>query len=326
MELYDITIIGGGPAGLFAAFYAGLRQAKVKLIDSLPQLGGQPAMLYPEKKIYDIPGFQEITGEDFTKQLIQQAMRFNPTLALEQEAKTLSQSPEGYYMIQTDKESHYTQALIIAAGAGPFQPRRLELDGADQYEGHQLHYFVNDMSRYHDKVVAICGGGDSAVDWALTLEKVAKKVYLIHRRPQFRAQEHSVKLLSASSVTVLTPYIPFCLNGNGSHLDSLTIKEARGDQTLTLPLDDFIVSFGFSSSLQALKNWDLSFNGNSLPVDQRMQTSRPGVFAIGDIAHYDGKVKLIASGLGEAPTAVNNAIAYLNPSEKVQPKHSSSLL
>ncbi|RLK62775.1 NAD(P)/FAD-dependent oxidoreductase [Atopobacter sp. AH10] len=325
-EVYDITIIGGGPSGLFAAFYAGLRQAKVKIIDSSPKLGGQPAILYPEKKIYDIAGFSEISAEDFSHNLIQQAMRFSPCLALNQEALDLKQTEEGYYEITSDKEKHFSRAVVIASGAGPFQPRRLDLDKASLYEGHQLHYYVTAIDHFKDKVVAICGGGDSAVDWALTLEKIAKKVYIIHRRDKFRAQEHSVDLLKNSSVEILTPYVPSSLNGDEKHLDSITIKESRGDNTLTIPVDEFIVSYGFSSSLHHLKNWGLNFNGQSIPVNQKMQTSRPGIYAIGDIACYDGKIKIIASGLGEAPTAINNAIAYIHPEERVQPMHSSSLL
>ena len=324
-EIFDITIIGGGPVGLYAAFYAGLRQAKVKIIESLEQLGGQPGMLYPEKVIYDIPAFPEITAGQLVENLITQLKRFpDTTICLGEEAFQLTKE-DGVFEIITPKAKHYSKAVIVACGNGAFRPRKLEIENADLYEGNNLHYFVNNIERFKDRVVAICGGGDSAVDWALTLEPIAKKVMVIHRRPQFRAQEHSVELMKQSSIEILTPYVPVRVSGDVETLQSVTIKQSRGEEELEIAVDDFLVNYGFSSSIGALKSWGLDISRNTIPVSSTMETSVEGIYAIGDIATYEGKVKVIASGFGEAPTAVNNAMAYINPDQRVQPMHSTSL-
>lgn len=324
-DIMDITIIGGGPVGLFAAFYARLRQAKVKIIESLPQLGGQPGTLYPEKVIYDIPAFPEILAGDLIQNLIQQLNRFeDTTICLGEEAFQL-QKKDGIFEITTPKATHYSKAVIIAAGNGAFRPRKLEIENAELYEGKNLHYFVNNIEQFRDRTVAICGGGDSAVDWALTLEPIAKKVYVIHRRNQFRAQEHSVSEMEKSSVSILTPYLPICINGDTNQLTSVTIKEARGDKEIELELDDFLVNYGFSSSIGSMKQWGFDVERNCIVTNSQMATTMEGVFAIGDIATYPGKVKVIASGFGEAPTAINNAMAYIHPNDRVQPMHSTSL-
>ncbi|MGP6147267.1 NAD(P)/FAD-dependent oxidoreductase [Jeotgalibaca sp. A122] len=324
-DIYDITIIGGGPAGMFTAFYAGLRQAKVKIIEALPQLGGQPGMLYTEKVIYDIPALPAITGGDLVKNLNEQLDRFDTTVCCGEEAFELEKDENGIFEIQTSKQKHYSKAVIISAGNGAFRPRKLEIDHAELYENTNLHYFVNNIESFRDKTVAICGGGDSAVDWALTLEPLAKKVFLIHRRPQFRAQEHSIHLLSKSSVEILTPYVPVTINGDGKLLSSVVLQEARKDNTIEIEVDDFLINYGFSSSIGAMKKWGFDVKGNSITINSKMETTIPGVYAVGDISSYDGKVKLIATGFGEAPTAVNNAMVYINPDTRVQPMHSTSL-
>lgn len=324
-EIYDITIIGGGPAGMFTAFYAGLRQAKVKIIEALPQIGGQPGMLYAEKVIYDVPAMPAITGEDLVKNLNEQLSRFDTTICCGEEAFDLKKNEEGIFEIQTSKQLHYSKAVIISAGNGAFRPRKLEIDHAEQYENTNLHYFVNNIESFRDKTVAICGGGDSAVDWALTLEPIAKKVILVHRRPQFRAQEHSIQLLSNSSVEIMTPYVPVSINGDGETFQTVTLQEVRKDNTVEIEIDDFLINYGFSSSIGAMKKWGFEVKGNAIAVNSRMETSIPGVFAVGDVSTYEGKVKLIATGFGEAPTAVNNAIVYINPDTRIQPMHSTSL-
>lgn len=324
-EIYDITIIGGGPVGMFTAFYAGLRQAKVKIIEALPQLGGQPGMLYAEKNIYDIAAIPEVTGEQLVKDLHEQMSRFNTTTVYEEEAFELEKNEDGIFEIQTTKCLHYSKAVIISSGNGAFRPRKLEIDHAEMYEDANLHYFVNNIESFRDKTVAICGGGDSAVDWALTLEPIAKKVILVHRRPQFRAQEHSLHLLSLSSVEVMTPFVPIRINGDGATLDTVVMQEVRKERTVEIEVDDFLINYGFSSSIGGLKKWGYQVKGNAIVVNSKMETSIPGVYAVGDICTYEGKVKLIASGFGEAPTAVNNAMAFINPDVRVQPMHSTSL-
>lgn len=324
-EIVDIAIIGGGPVGLFTAFYAGLRQASVKIIESLPQLGGQPGMLYPEKVVYDIPAYPEILAGDLIENLKKQLSRFpNTQFCLGEEAYQLHKE-DGIFSIKTPKQTHYAKAVIIACGNGSFRPRKLEIENAEQYENTNLHYFVNNIEQFRNRTVAICGGGDSAVDWALTLEPIAKKVIIVHRRPQFRAQEHSVEQMVQSSIEVLTPYVPERINGNGTTLSSVTFKEARGEKEIDVSVDDFIVNYGFSSSIGSMKQWGFEVERNCILTNSKMETTMEGVYAVGDIATYDGKVKIIATGFGEAPIAVNNAMAYINPDQRVQPMHSTSL-
>ncbi|MFK8242336.1 NAD(P)/FAD-dependent oxidoreductase [Facklamia sp. 252] len=325
LELYDITIIGGGPVGLYTAFYAEMRQVKVKIIESLESLGGQPAHLYPEKNIYDIPGFPSITGVELTQNLAQQLERFETTIALGEKVTNIQKNSEDVFEITTQKGIHYSKSVIIAIGNGAFSPRRLNLPEASLYEGQNLHYYVNNLSQFENKDVVICGGGDSAVDWSLMLETIAKSVTLLHRRPQFRAMEHSVSLLEKSSVNVLTPYIPTKIIGDNHQLSAIEVSEVRGDSILQLPADHFIVSYGFSSSIGNIKEWGIITQGNKIPVSNHYETNIPGIFAIGDIATYEGKIDIIATGFGEGPTAVGNAVAYFDPTSKRQHLHSTSL-
>jgi thioredoxin reductase len=324
-NIYDMTIIGGGPTGLFAAFYGGLRQASVKLIESLPQLGGQLATLYPEKYIYDVAGFPKIKARDLVEQLKEQLSLFKPTICLEQTVTDLQKLDDGTFRLTTDKEIHYTKSVIITAGIGAFQPRKLELEEAEQYEGKHLHYFVNDLDTFKGKNVAICGGGDSAVDWALMLEPIAKKVTIIHRRDKFRAHEHSVEQLKASTVEIKTPFVPSKILGDRRTIHGLVLNEVRGEREETIEVDELIVNYGFVSSLGPIKDWGIEIAKNSIVVNSKMETNIPGVYAAGDVCTYEGKVNLIASGFGEAPTAVSNAKAFIDPKSRVQPMHSTSL-
>ena len=320
-ELYDITIIGGGPVGLFAAFYANLRQAKVQIIDSLPQLGGQPAILYPEKQILDVPGFPNLTGEELTNRLLEQLKGFDTPAHLNETVLDIEKEND-VFKITTTKGIHSSKAVIIAMGGGAFKPRPLELDGVDSYEN--IHYHVSNIQQYASKKVTILGGGDSAVDWALAFEKIAPTT-LVHRRDNFRALEHSVQALQESSVSIKTPFVPSQLMGDGQILNKLEITKVKSDETETIELDHLFVNYGFKSSVGNLKNWGLELNRHKIIVNSKQESSQPGIYAIGDCCYYEGKVDLIATGLGEAPTAVNNAINYIYPEQKVQPKHSTSL-
>jgi thioredoxin reductase len=324
-DIYDITIIGGGPVGLFAAFYAGIRKAKTKVIDSLPQLGGQLAMLYPEKFIYDVPGFPAIKAQDLVDNLVQQTMPFQHNICLEEEVIHLVQEENDVLRLETTKGVHFSKTVIFAMGNGSFQPRRLALDAAIPFEGKHVHYYVTNMETFAGKKVAIAGGGDSAIDWALMLEKVADEVTIIHRRPEFRGHEHSVEALKNSQVAIYTPYIINDLLIENNEFKGIQLKETKQDQFQNLAIDSLIVNYGFTSSLSHLKEWGLAINRNAIIVDSDMSTNIPGVYAAGDICTYDGKVKLIATGFGEAPTAVNNALHYLRPESRRQPMHSTSL-
>ncbi|RAP20894.1 Thioredoxin reductase [Brevibacillus laterosporus] len=324
-QVYDLTIIGGGPAGLFTAFYGGMRQASVKIIESMPQLGGQLSALYPEKYIYDVAGFPKVRAQELVDGLKQQISHFNPTICLEEKVENVAKQADENLEITTDKGVHYSKAVIITAGVGAFEPRRLEHPDSMSFEKSNLHYFVTDLNTFKDKRVVLFGGGDSAVDWAMMLEPIAKEVHIVHRRDKFRAHEHSVENMMASRVNVLTPYELSSIQSNQGRITSLTIEHSTSKELTEIEVDDVIVNFGFISSLGPIKNWGIQLEKNSIVVNSKMETSVPGIYAAGDIATYPGKVKLIAVGFGEAPTAVNNAIAYINPNAKLQPGHSSSM-
>lgn len=324
---YDITIIGGGPVGLFAAFYAGLRGMTVKIIESLSELGGQPAILYPEKVIYDIPAYPALTGAELTDNLIKQISRFEDrtTVCLKEEVQSFEKNNQGF-TIQTNKGQHSSKAIIIACGNGAFAPRTLGLEGEESFAEKNIFYNVHQLDQFAGKNVVICGGGDSAVDWALALYGLAESVTIVHRRDAFRAHEHSVELLKASGVKILTPYIPKQLIGENGQVSQIVLQKVKSEDSLTLDLDALIVSFGFSTSNKNLKNWQLDYKRSSILVNHLYQTNQEGVFAIGDAADYEGKVDLIATGFGEAPIAVNQAINYIYPERDNRIVHSTSLI
>lgn len=323
-NIVDIAIIGGGPAGMFAAFYGGIRQASVKIIESMPQLGGQLAALYPEKYIYDVAGFPKITAGDLVNQLKTQLQHFQPEVCLEEKVQRVTKLEERLFEIETDRGIHHAKAVVITAGVGAFEPRRLELPEAAQYEKANLHYFVTDLNQFAGQHVLISGGGDSAVDWALMLEPIAASVTLIHRRDKFRAHEHSVENLMKSKVRVLTPHEITALHGEGT-INKVTLAHVDTKESEDIAVDAVIVNFGFISSLGPITQWGFQIEKGSIVVDSRMETTIPGIFAAGDVTTYPGKLKLIAVGFGEAPTAINNAKVYLDPKAKLSPGHSSNM-
>lgn len=326
-DVYDITIIGGGPTGLFAAFYGGMRQMKVKIIESLPELGGQLAVLYPEKDIYDVAGFPKIKSQTLVDGLIEQAMQFEPTVILGQSVEEIEKLPdESFKLTLANKEEHFSKTILITAGVGAFKPRLLQVPGCERYEDNNLHYFVNDMNAFKDKKVVICGGGDSAVDWALMLEPIAKEVTIVHRRDKFRAHEHSVKQMMNSKVNVKTPFEVVDLKGEGDSIHEVIIQEPKGEDAESISVDALIVNYGFVSNLGPIKNWGLEIERNSIVVNTKMETNIKGIYAAGDVTTYEGKVKLIATGFGEAPTAVNHAKSYIDPKARTQPLHSTSIM
>lgn len=324
VPMSDLLIIGGGPAGMFAAFYGGMRQASVTLIESMPQLGGQLAALYPEKYIYDVAGFPKVTAQELVDNLSRQMEMFQSDIRLEEKVVSVQKRDERHFVVTTDKAEYHSRAIIITAGVGAFEPRRLELPEAARFEKANLHYFVNDLNAFKDKKVLISGGGDSAVDWALMLEPIAEQVTLIHRRDKFRAHEHSVENLMASKVNVITPSEITALHGE-EFITKVTLSHIKTKETQEIEVDSVIVNFGFISSLGPIAEWGVEIQGNSIVVDSRMETNIPGIFAAGDINTYPGKLKLIAVGFGEAPTAVNNAKVYIDPEAKLSPGHSSNM-
>lgn len=323
-EAVDILIIGGGPAGMFAAFYGGMRHASVKIIESMPQLGGQLAALYPEKYIYDIAGFPKVTAQEVVDRLKEQMSLFEQEICLEEKVLNVKKLDERLFEVTTDKGTHLAKSIIITAGVGAFSPRRLELPEAEKFEKANLHYFVGDLNRFKDQRVLLSGGGDSAVDWALMLEPIAKSVTLVHRRDKFRAHEHSVEQLMNSSVNIITPTEITALHGEDT-ITSVTLSHVKTKEEQVIDVDAVIVNFGFVSSLGPIAEWGIEIQGGSIVVDTRMETNIPGIFAAGDITTYPGKLKLIAVGFGEAPTAINNAKVYVDPTAKLSPGHSSNM-
>jgi thioredoxin reductase len=322
-DIYDITIVGGGPSGLFAAFYAGLRAARTKIVDSLPQLGGQLAALYPDKYIYDIPGFPKVLASEFVDRQIAQAMQFAPTICLDQKITDLGHRDDGIIELRTAQgDVHLSRTAIVAAGVGAFVPRTLDLPDLKRMEGKGVYYFVKDLAAFKGRRVLVVGGGDTALDWSLSLQGVASNVTLIHRRGTFRAHEQPVQEIFVSSCNVLRFHELQALHGD-EHIEAATVFDNRTGEETTLQVDAVVLGLGFLANLGPIKTWGLEIVKNSILVDHSFQTNLPAVYAVGDIATYDGKLKLIATATAEAAVAVNYAKNYVDPSAKVAPGHSS---
>lgn len=326
-ELYDVTIIGGGPVGLFGAFYAGLRQLKTKIIDSLPELGGQLNALYPEKYVYDMPGFPKVLARDLANQMIEQGTRFEPAVCLDEKVLHLSHEADETITLTTQRATHRTKTLIIATGAGAFSPTKLGNASLEAFESRGVFYFVKDKSQFQDKRLLIIGGGDSALDWAMNLEEYAEKITLIHRRDVFRAHEESVDwLLNRSQVDVKLWYELQEVTGNESAICAATLLNSKTKETETIEVDFVLLNLGFKADIGPLRDWGVELHGSKkVVVNQFMETNLPGVYAAGDIAHYPGKLDLIATGVGEICLAVNCAKIKIDPKAKLFPGHSSNL-
>jgi ferredoxin/flavodoxin---NADP+ reductase len=326
-DVYDLTIIGAGPSGLFATFYAGLRQMKTKLIDALEEPGGQVAVLYPEKYIFDVPGYSKILAKDLVKNLVEQAFQYNPTLVLGERVTSLRKS-DGVIQIGTEKgTTHLSKAVLIAAGVGAFSPNRLEAEGASDYEGRGVYYFVKEKSVFKDKNLLIVGGGDSAVDWALNIKDIAKKITLVHRRDVFRAHEGSVADLMKSTCEVKLFHEVKKVIGDGKKVTQAVIFDNRSKAETTLDVDAILVNIGFRADLGPIKDWGLQIDGREIRSNGKMETNIPGVYVAGDIAGpLDGvKLNLIATGYAQAALAVNVAKAFIDPNSKIFPGHSSEM-
>ncbi len=327
-ELFDITIIGSGPAGLYGAFYAGMRGMKTKILDALPELGGQLVTLYPEKWVFDVGGFPKILAKDLAKNLVEQAMMFGPTVCLGEKVvsvKIHDDKGTRTFKITTDIGSnHLTKTLVLTAGIGAFKPKKLNVPGVDEFEGKGIHYFVKEKDVFRDKEILIVGGGDSAVDWCLNLLGTARKITLIHRRDQFRAHEESVKKLMASPVKVMTFHELRSVHGNNT-LEEAVVYDSRTREETTLKVDAVILNLGFHADLGPIREWGLELDKGGITVNYRMETGVKGIFAAGDVASHPGKLKLISTGFGEAATAVNFAKNLIDPRAKVYPGHSTDL-
>lgn len=322
----DVLVVGAGPTGLFAGYYAGFRGLRVAVVDSLPEPGGQVNAMYPEKQIYDIAGFPAVRGRELVDRLLEQAAPFDPVYLLGHRAEVLQRhtGPDGgpdTFTITTHRGARVSaKSVIITGGIGNFTPR--PLPAAAEYEGNGLAYFVRKLDDYAGSDVVIVGGGDSAFDWAQALHPLAKSVTLVHRRDTFRAHPRTVSAVRDADVEIITNAQVSQVNGNGV-IESVEITGAD-KRARSLPCQRIIAALGFTANLGPLLQWGVDVeNRRHIPVDSSMRTNIPGVFAAGDINDYPGKVRLIAVGFGEAATAVNNAAHYLDPAQPVFPGHST---
>lgn len=328
----DVTVIGGGPTGLFAAFYAGLRGVSCRIVDALPQLGGQLMALYPEKYIYDVGGLPRILAKDLARNMIEQGTQFGPEVVLDAEVLELERRGE-LIALHTRKGELLTRTVVITAGKGALNPRVLECPGWDalygEGEGAGVHTHVRQPEDFRDRRVLIVGGGDSAVDWALGLQGIAREVTLIHRRDQFRAHRATVDemraLAAAGKLSILTPYEVESIEGDGGCVRSVAIFDNQNDVRRKIEVDAVVALLGFKPDLGPIGKWGLELERNTIKVSPLMETNLEGVYAAGDVVKYPGKLELIATGYGEAAVAVNNAVHLLNPKARVNPGHSTNL-
>ncbi len=328
MESRDVTIIGGGPTGLFAAFYAGMRGVSARIVDSLPELGGQLTALYPEKYIFDVGGFPKVLAKDLSAELVAQAMQFEPEVVLDEEVAEVVPDEGGGFRLVGSSGEYRTKALVVAGGKGAFEARKLNVPGYEELLGRGVHYSVKDPEAYRDRAVLIVGGGDSALDWTLALKDLARRVVLVHRRERFRAHEHSVALLQDARARGEVEFRPFHevreIHGT-ERVEGCTIFHNRTEEEGRLEVDAVLTFLGFKPDLGPIREWGLEIRKNRLVVNHLMETNTPGIYGAGDIVDYDGKLDLIATGFAEAAIAVNNAVHFVDPDARVNPGHSTNL-
>ncbi|MSR36539.1 MAG: NAD(P)/FAD-dependent oxidoreductase [Gemmatimonadetes bacterium] len=326
-DIRDITIIGGGPTGLFGAFYAGVRQASCRIIDSLPELGGQLTALYPGKDIYDVGGFPRILAKDLANNLIEQGTQFGCDVVLDEDVRTVEREGDAFRLVGRAR-SYLTRTILIAGGKGAFEPRHLEVPGYLDLLHKGVVYAVKDPESYRDKKVIIVGGGDSALDWALILKDKCSAVTLIHRREGFRAHEASVVALEqaceSGRISLRTYHEVRAIHGNGA-VDGITIYDNRTDEDTRLEVDAVLCFLGFKPDLGPIKSWGLTVNKNRIVVNHLMETNISGIYGAGDVVEYEGKIELIVTGFAEATIAVNNAVHFVDPKARVNPGHSTNL-
>jgi thioredoxin reductase (NADPH) len=324
----DVVIVGAGPVGLFAVFELGLLDLKAHVIDILDRAGGQCAELYPEKPIYDIPGFPMVTGQGLVDNLMEQIKPFHPTFHFSQQVETLERQADGRFLLATDAgEQFLTKVVVIAAGGGSFQPKRPPVPGIEAYEGTSVFYAVRKMEAFRGEDVLIVGGGDSALDWTLNLQPIARRVTLLHRRDEFRAAPHSVeqmrRLVADGAMDLVIGQVTG-LEGEGGRLAAAQVKGSDGT-VRSIATTRMLPFFGLTMKLGPIANWGLNLNENLVPVDtEKFETSEPGIFAIGDINWYPGKLKLILSGFHEAALMSQAAKRIVAPGERIVFQYTTS--
>ncbi|KHL94290.1 thioredoxin reductase [Paenibacillus sp. IHB B 3415] len=314
MELYDVTIIGGGPAGMYTAFYSGMRDLKTKLIEAKEELGGR-MLIYPEKMIWDVGGVTPTLCRKLIDQLAEQARTFDPTIVFGQQVVHQARQEDGTYILTSATgEQHWTRTVILTIGYGILQMAKLEIEGADRYEVTNLHYTVQELEPFRGKRVLISGGGNSAVDWANELEGIASSVTIVHRREQFGGHEKNIVRMKDSSVNVRVPYAVNQLHSsNGEQIDQVTISHIESGESEQLEVDAVIVNHGLKSDFGPLKDWGLDMGEWWAKVSGKLETNLPGIFAAGDFVDYDSKVRLIAGTFTDAVLALNSAKLYMDP-------------
>jgi thioredoxin reductase (NADPH) len=331
-EIKDMTIIGGGPTGLFASFYAGMRGGTAQIVDTLPQLGGQLTALYPEKYIFDVGGYRQILAKDLVNELASQAGQFNFPNFLNQHVVGLEEE-DGHFVLVTETDRFPSRAVIVAAGIGAFTPRRLPQACAEPWYGRGIFDNVADPESFRDQRIVIIGGGDSAFDWAHQLRDRAAAVTLVHRSDKYRAHGATVAEVNAAVEAGRTTLLPFHelldVLSEDDRLTGVTLRDVKTKATRDVEADSILPMLGFVSDIGALASWGFTLQKsegvNAIVVNSMMETGRAGIYAAGDITTYPGKLKLIATGFGEAATAVNQAFHWIYPEKKVNPGHSSNL-
>jgi thioredoxin reductase (NADPH) len=324
----DVAIVGAGPIGLFAVFELGLLDLKAHLVDILDRPGGQLTELYPEKPIYDIPGLPIVTGQELADRLLEQIRPFNPTFHLSQQASAIEKLPDGRWKLSTDADTAIiAPVIVIAAGGGSFVPKRPPIAGIEAYEGKSVHYAVRKMETFRGKNVLIAGGGDSALDWTINLAPIAKSITLVHHRDGFRAAQHSVNqmraLESEGKVKFHVASVK-ALHGTDGQLEKVTLA-ATGKEEWHHETDAFLPFFGLTIKLGPIAEFGLNLHENLIPVDTaKFESATPGIFAIGDINSYPGKLKLILSGFHEAALMAQAAFHIVKPNEKLRFQYTTS--
>ncbi|MGQ0540059.1 MAG: NAD(P)/FAD-dependent oxidoreductase [Gemmatimonadaceae bacterium] len=334
-EIVDITIVGGGPTGLFGLFYAGMRGVSAQIVDALPQLGGQLTALYPEKYIFDVAGFPKVLAKDLVKALADQALQFRGAAAVHLlQNITGLESVDGsdgdrHFVLTTASDRFPTRALVLAAGIGAFSPRRLHQASAQPWYGRGIHDVVTDPERFRGQRVVIIGGGDSAFDWAQQLLDRARGVTLMHRSDRFRAHAATVTEVQRAAALGRAEVLTFCelheVRGDGDRLTGISIRHTKTKELREVACDAVLPMLGFVSDIGPLGAWGLTLEKEEIVVNSRMETGRPGIYAAGDVTCYPGKLKLIATGFGEVATAINEAVHWIHPEKKVNPGHSSHM-
>ncbi|MDD9150151.1 NAD(P)/FAD-dependent oxidoreductase [Sporolactobacillus sp. CQH2019] len=312
-ERYDVTIIGGGPIGLFTAFYSGMRNLKTKVLESSGGLGGKITMFYPEKKLRDIGGIREITGRRLVRELIGQAGTFSPTILCKQHISDLGRRADGVFRLKTETGNiHLTKTIILTVGAGIFKPIKLGIAGAERFESGNLHYTVHELEPFRNKRVVISGGGNTAVDWAVELASIAQSVAVVHRREEFSGHERQAERMKQMA-DVYTPYCMTELIGNDNTIKRVAIKHSDTGEVKWLEADEVVVSHGIRGDYGGISKWGLEMADERIQVNGAMETNIPGIYAAGDAAIYPHKLKLIAGGFAEGPVALNSAVRFMFP-------------